>query len=243
MNSTLCTICMRSGSQGLKGKNIKLMNGKPLMYFTIKQAIKSKIFDNIVVSTDTKKILVRAKSYGAEGWFIRPKRLASNTCSKILVIKHTLREAEKFYNKKFKFIVDLDVTSPLRKVEDIINAYKTFIKNKGDVLITCTKSKKNPYFNVVEIVNNKIKKVKNLKKEICRRQDAPKTYDMNASIYIYSREVLINSKTINEALERNVKGKAILYEMPESRSMDIDNEFDFKLVEFLLKNQKSTSKI
>ena len=59
MNSTLCTICMRSGSQGLKGKNIKLINGKPLMYYTIKQAIKSKIFDNIVVSTDSKKILLK----------------------------------------------------------------------------------------------------------------------------------------------------------------------------------------
>ena len=77
---------MRSGSTGLKGKNIKLINGKPLMYYTIKQAIKSKIFDNIVVSTDSKKILARAKSYGAEGWFIRPKRLATSTCSKILVI-------------------------------------------------------------------------------------------------------------------------------------------------------------
>jgi CMP-N,N'-diacetyllegionaminic acid synthase len=238
---------MRSGSQGLKGKNIKLINGKPLMYFTIKQAIKSKIFDNIVVSTDTKKVLVRAKSYGAEGWFIRPKRLASNTCSKILVIKHTLREAEKFYNKKFKFIVDLDVTSPLRKVEDIINAYKTFIKNKGDVLITGTKSKKNPYFNVVERVNNKVKKVKKLKKKIFRRQDAPVTYDMNASIYIYRRKILINSKinskTVIEALEHGSKDKAILYEMPASRSIDIDSEYDFRLVEFLLKNKKLTSKI
>ena len=57
MNSILCTICMRGGSQGVKNKSIKLINGRPLMYYTIKQAIKSKIFDNIVVSTDSKKIL------------------------------------------------------------------------------------------------------------------------------------------------------------------------------------------
>ena len=232
---------MRSGSTGLKGKNIKLINGKPLMYYTIKQAIKSKIFDNIVVSTDSKKILAKAKSYGAEGWFIRPKRLATSTCSKILVIKHALKESEKFYNKKFKFIVDLDVTSPLRTSKDIINAYKNFIKKRGDVLVTGAKSKKNPYFNVVEIVNNKVKKVKNLKKRIFRRQDAPVTYDMNASIYIYCRNILINSKvnykTVIEALERVEKGKAIFYEMPASRSIDIDSEFDFKLVKFLLKRK------
>ena len=90
---------MRIGSQGVRNKNMKLINGKPLMYYTIKQAIKSKLFDNIVVSTDSKKMLVKAKSYGAEGWFIRPKRLASNTCSKIPVIRHALREAEKFLIK------------------------------------------------------------------------------------------------------------------------------------------------
>ena len=228
---------MRGGSQGVKNKNNRLINGKPLMYFTIKQAIKSKIFDSIVVSTDSKKMLVRAKSFGAEGWFIRPKRLASNTCSKILAIKHALREAEKFYNKKFKFIVDLDVTSPLRRVEDIVSAYKTFIKNKGDILITGAKSKKNPYFNIVEIINKKVKKVKNSKKKIFRRQDAPKTFDMNASIYIWNRKTLINSKSVNEVLERGVKSKTVLYEMPESRSIDIDSELDFKLVEFLLKKK------
>jgi len=239
MNTVLCTICMRSGSIGLKGKNIKLINGKPLMYYTIKQAIKSKIFDNIVVSTDSKKILAKAKSYGAEGWFIRPRRLATSTCSKILVIKHALKESEKFYNKKFKFIVDLDVTSPLRTSKDIINAYKNFIKKRGDVLITGAKSKKNPYFNVVEIVNNKVKKVKNLKKRIFRRQDAPVTYDMNASIYIYSRKILTNYRTVIEALERGAKDKAILFEMPESRSIDIDSDYDFKLVEFLIKKNKT----
>ena len=229
---------MRSGSQGVKNKNMKLINGRPLMYYTIKQAIKTKLFDKIVVSTDSKKILSMAKSYGAEGWFLRPKRLASNTCSKTLVLKHALKESEKFYKKNFNMIIDLDVTSPLRKVEDIINAYKFFNKNKGDVLLTGSKSKKNPYFNVVELKNKKIKKSKYLKKKIFRRQDAPKTYDLNASIYIYKRSFLVNSKSTISALEANSKSKAILFEMPENRSVDIDSEFDFKLVDFLLKKNK-----
>ena len=229
---------MRSGSQGVRNKNMKLINGKPLMYYTIKQAIKSKLFDNIVVSTDSKKILAKAKSYGAEGWFMRPKRLASNTCSKIPVIKHALREAEKFYSKKFKYIIDLDVTSPLRSVEDIINAYKTLIKNKGDVLVSVTKSKKNPYFNMVEIIKKKVKNVKIVKKKIFRRQDAPITYDMNASIYIWNRNNLMHSKSV--ILEKATTSKTVFYEMPGIRSIDIDSKLDFEIVEFLLKKRKIT---
>ena len=228
---------MRGNSRGVKNKNIRLINGKPLMYYTIKQAIKSKIFDTIIVSTDSKKILKRAKSFGAQGWFIRPKKLSSDSSSKVAAIKHALVESEKYYNKKFKFIVDLDVTSPLRKVKDIINAYKVFIRKNTDILITGTTSKKNPYFNMVEIKNKKVKKVINTKKKIFRRQDAPKTYDMNASIYIWKRKVLINSKSVVETFQKNTKIKTVLYKMPENRSVDIDSEFDFKLVKFLLKKR------
>ena len=234
-NSILCTVCMRSGSKGVKNKNIKLINGKPLMYYTIKQAIKSKIFDHIVVSTDSKKILKRAKLYGAEGWFIRPRKLSLDTSSKIEAIKHALFESERYYKKRFKFIVDLDVTSPLRKVEDIIKSFKFFVKKRGDELITGTKSRRNPYFNIIEIVNKKVQKVKSIRKNVFRRQDTPQTYDMNASIYIWNRKTLIDSK-ISPSL---FKAKTIFYEMPEDRSIDIDSELDFKFVEFLLKNDKS----
>ena len=222
---------MRGGSQSVKNKNIKLINGRPLMYYTIKQAIKSRIFDHIVVSTDSKKILKIAKSYGADGWFLRPKKLSLNSSQKVPVIRHAFLQAEKFYNKKFETIIDLDVTSPLRKIEDILNAYNFFIKQKGNILLTGCKSKKNPYFNMIEIVNNKAQIAKKLKKNIYRRQDAPKTYDFNASIYIWKRKSLINFKSF-------YTNKTVFYEMPESRSIDIDSELDFRLVEFLLKKEK-----
>jgi len=227
MNSTLCTICMRGGSQGVKNKNYRLINGKPLMYYTIKQAVKSKLFENIVVSTDSKKILRYAKSYGAEGWFLRPKKLASNLSPKIPVIKHVLRESEIYYKKKYDYIVDLDVTSPLRKIDDITKAFKFFLKKNADILITGARSKKNPYFNVVEKKNGKIKKVLGSEKKISRRQDAPITYDMNASIYIWKRNILLNSKSLYES-------KTVLYEMPESRSIDLDSNFDLKLLKLLI---------
>ena len=221
---------MRKGSREVKNKNFRLVNGKPLMYFTIKQAIKSKIFDNIVASTDSKQILKYAKSYGADGWFLRSKKLSSNFSSKIPVIKHALIEAEKFYSKSFKFVVDLDVSSPLRNVEDIIKAYKFFLRKKADILITVSRSRKNPYFNIVEIRNKKVKIIKSAGKNIFRRQDAPQTFDMNASIYIWTRKAILNSRSLYNK-------KTILYEMPVYRSIDIDSKLDFKIVEFLLKNK------
>ena len=227
---------MRSESKGVKNKNIKLINGRPLMYYTIKQAIKSRIFDHIVVSTDSKKILKIAKSYGAGGWFLRPKKLSLNSSQKIPVIRHALLQSEKFYNKKFETIIDLDVTSPLRKTEDILKAYKFFIKQKANILITGCKSKKNPYFNMIEIKNNKVQAAKRLKKNIYRRQDAPKTYDYNASIYIWRRKALMNFKSFYTS-------KTVFYEMPESRSIDIDSKLDFKLVEFLLKKRKENKEL
>ena len=105
---------MRGGSRGVKNKNIKLINNRPLLYYTIKQAIKSKIFDHIVVSTDSKKILKIAKSYGADDWFLRPKKLSLNTSPKIPVIRHALFQAEKYYNSKI-----------------IMTCCTTFLKNKG----------------------------------------------------------------------------------------------------------------
>jgi len=222
---------MRSGSKGVKNKNLKIINNKPLMYYTINQAIKSKLFDNIVVSTNSKKILKIAKYYGADGWFLRPKKLSSDYSPKVPAIKHALIEAEKHYKKKFDIIIDLDATSPLRDIKDILNAYKYFKRKKNNMLITGCRSRKNPYFNIVEIVKNKLQLAKKLKKNIYRRQDAPKTYDGNASIYIWKRKSLINFKTF-------FTNKTAIYEMPESKSIDIDSKFDFKLVEFLLKQKK-----
>ena len=96
------------------------------------------------------------------------------------------------------------------------------------MLLSGCKSKKNPYYNMVEIFRNKIKRVKILKRKITRRQDAPTTFDLNASIYIWKRKTLINFKSFYDS-------KTVFFEMPPSRSVDIDNKFDFKIVNFLLK--------
>ena len=127
MKRTICSICMRGGSKGVTNKNVRELNGRPLMAYTIEQAIISDLFDHVIVSTDSNEIASTAKKFGASTWFLRPSKLATDESPKLPVIRHALLEAEKYYGYNFDIIVDLDVTSPLRKVSDITNAYKQFI--------------------------------------------------------------------------------------------------------------------
>lgn len=229
MSDILCTICARGGSKGVKNKNIKLINGKPLIAYTIEQAKESKLFDHIVISTDSDTIANVAKEYGAEVFFKRSPEMASDTAGKLDVIRDAFVRSEEHYNKEYKYLIDLDATAPLRSVEDIINSFKQFINDDNENLITAMPSRRSPYFNLVEVdKSGKVGLSKKLDSSVVRRQDAPKSYDMNASIYIWKRDTILNEKSI--FLE-----KTGLYVMPEERSIDIDNEMDFKFVEFLMK--------
>jgi CMP-N,N'-diacetyllegionaminic acid synthase len=234
MNNILCTICARSGSQGIKNKNIKLLNGKPLIAYTIKQALESGLFEHVVISTDSEDIASIAQNYGADVFFKRDKVLSTNKAGKLEVIKDAFMKSEIHYATQFDYLVDLDATSPLRSVEDICSAFKKFIDNNNSNLVTAMPSRRNPYFNLIEIAaNGKIKLSKNLNDEkILRRQDAPKCYDMNASIYIWRRDTILTKDTL--FLEETG-----LYVMPEERSIDIDTQLDFEFVEYLMrKNAK-----
>ena len=227
----LCTICMRGGSKGVSNKNTRELCGKPLMAYTIEQTLESNLFEHVVVSTDLVEIAETAKIYGAEAWFIRPAELASDKAPKIPVVRHILRESEKHYDVSFDVVVDLDVTSPLRKVHDIIESYQQFIDEDADILITACPAKKNPYYNMVELVNGKVELVKQLDKFPQYRQNAPQVFDMNASIYIWKREVLMNYDTL-------FVEKTSLYVMPEERSVDIDTQIDWDFVEYLIEKSK-----
>ena len=226
----LCTICMRGGSKGVPKKNLKKLIDKPLLAYTITQALESKIFDKVVISTDSLDIANESKKYGAESWFIRSKELADDKSAKVPVIRDALLKAESYYKKTFSYIVDLDATSPLRDVDDIINAFNYFLDEKSDNLVSACISKKNPYFNVLEYNSGEINTSKKMNNKILRRQDAPITYDMNASIYIWKRNYLINSDNL---FSKNTS----LYIMPEERSIDIDSQLDWDIVEYLIKRK------
>ena len=223
----LCTVCARGGSTGIKNKNIKKLFNKPLILHTLLQAKKSRIFDKIIVSTDSNKIINICKRK-VDYIVKRPKKLSTAKASKIFAIKHALTQAEINFKKKFDIVIDLDATSPLRNIDDIIKAKNKFVRNKYENLISVCHSKKNPYFNIVEKTKKGLKLVRETEKNYVRRQDAPDVYDINASIYIWKRAALLNTNKV-------VKNKTGFYIMPKIRSIDIDDYFDFKLVEFLMK--------
>lgn len=234
--NNICIIGCRGGSKGVKNKNIREIAGKPLIAHTIQQALSSNLFKHIVLTTDSKEIAEVGKKWGAEVFFLRDPKMATDTAGKLQAIQDALIKSEEYYKEKFDVIVDLDVTSPLRLVEDIIGAYNQFIADDNDNLITACPARKSPYFNLVEIFKqeNGVEVVglsKKLEKQILRRQDSPKCYDMNASIYIFKREFLLSANSI-------FTKKTGLYVMPEERSVDIDTELDFKFVEFIMSDKE-----
>lgn len=223
---TICTICARGGSKGLKNKNLIKLDGESLVKISIKQAINSNLFDAIVFSSDSKKILNEAKKYNFLNFIKREKKLANDTIGKISAIRDAVLKIEKKKNFKFDVIIDLDVTCPLRSINDIKQAYKIFKKEHSDNLLTVTYPRKNPYFNILEVRNGKIRKLKKSKKKITSRQMAPKVYEMNAAIYIWKRKALFSSTPF-------LRNKTSLYLMPYERSIDIDNALDLKIVKCL----------
>ena len=229
MDNLLITICARGGSKGVKGKNIRKLAGKPLIYYTIKQAKEWGKAKRVVVSTDSEEIAAAAKKSGAYVPFLRPLKFASDTAGKIAAIRHALKSCERIYREKYDLVMDLDVTSPIRKIEDLENAYKLFLKRRPETLFSVVEAHRNPYFNMVE--EDKDRKVVLSKNgNFSRRQDAPKVYDLNASIYIYARSYILNKKN-----QSAISNNSILYIMDGISRTDIDSELDFRFVEFLVK--------
>ena len=227
--NNLCTICARSGSKGVPNKNIKKIAGKPLIQHTIEQAKKSKVFSDIIVSSDCKKILKIAEKLGVHT-LKRTNQLTKDFVSKVDVIRDAAKKAQKMLDKKFDNVIDLDVTSPLRQVSDIHNSFKKFQNGNYQNLITGCVARKNPYFNMIEIKKNVLSISKRTNKKIYSRQKSPQVFEMNASIYIWKNKALMNKSNL-------VTSKTAFYEMPEERSIDIDTMLDWKIVSFLMEKK------
>lgn len=224
----VCTICARGGSKGVKNKNLRLVSGLPLIVHTVRQALKSNIFDVIAVSSDSDDILKAAAAAGAHVLIKRPEELATDSAAKLPVIKHALLYVEKIKNKTVVNHIDLDCTSPLRNLEDIQGVFNLLSRPEVKNVITGSHARRSPYFNLVEKQSDgTVKLAKSLSSSIVRRQDAPECFDMNASIYGWRRDELMNSDSV-------IQVGTYLYEMPEERSLDIDSELDFKVVSYLM---------
>ena len=224
----LAIIPARKGSKGIKGKNTKIFNGKPLISWTIEVLQKSKKIDEIIVSTDDEKVVDICKDYNIKVPSLRPKRLSKDNSLSIDVYKYCIDQLNKKSKIKINnFLVALP-TSPLRKVQDVNKAIKIFKDSKPDSLISCKKNN-HPHEWLLKI--NKKSMISRLfhetnKQDNYNRQKNKLTYFPNGSIYIFNyKKLLIN----NSFYSKNT----LAYIMPEERSVDIDSISDFKYAEFL----------
>ena len=230
----LCVISARGGSKGLPNKNIKKMLGKPLIAWSIEQALSVKEIDKVIVSTDSKKIAKISNKYGAETPFLRPRNISKSNSAKFEVFKYSLLKCEKFYKTKFNYYLDLDCTNPLRSVLDIKKIIKFFNSNKDNIdgVFTICEARKNPYFNLVEKNKDETLKLsKKLSRPITRRQDSPKVYEHVASMYVLKPDFIKRKKNLMD-------GRILGFNVPQEKSLDIDSSYDFSLVEYLLKKRK-----
>lgn len=224
----VCTICARGGSKGVRGKNIRPLLGKPLLAYSLEQAQRSGLFDVIAVSSDQENILDVARQFGADYLIRRPDELATDQAAKLPAIIHGVCEVERLTGLSFDVCVDLDVTSPLRSVDDIVRAVALLESGEATNVITAAPARRSPYFNLIELTpEGQPVLSKTLDPPVVRRQDAPTCFDMNASIYVWTREALRCGGDL-------FGPQAKLYVMPQERSVDIDSALDFLLVELLM---------
>lgn len=222
----ICTICARGGSQGVPRKNIRVIGGKPLIAHSITSAIESGLFDVVAVDSDSQEILNVAKEHGADVTLKRPDHLATSTAGKLEVIARAVIETEKITDKQYSTLVDLDATSPLRLVSDIAEAVALVEDGDASNVISVAPAHRSPYFNLVESDKDGFV---HLSKEstVVRRQDSPDCFDMNASIYVWARNPFLENPYLFADRTR-------AHVMPRSRSFDIDEELDFRIVSMLM---------
>ena len=215
----------RGGSKGLPGKNILIFSGKPLIAWSIEQAISSGILDTVIVNTEDKKIAQVARKYGAEIPFIRPKELAEDNVNLIDVILYIL---EKLISDGdlYDVLVLLQPTSPLRTGEDIKNAIDIFFKKDAKAVVSVCEAEHIPLWTNILPPDGCMKDF--IKCEIINRnrQDLPVYYRINGSIYVADTNFLRIEKTFYSE-------KTYAYIMPQERSIDIDTLLDFQIAQFL----------
>ena len=227
----ICIIPARGGSKGVPKKNIRKIAGKPLIYYTIRTALKSKIFSHVYVSTEDEEIARIAKKYGAEVPFMRPKRLASDTTPMDEVLVHFI---EKLLELGYDFdtFVCRDCTVPFIRNQDIVGSINLLKKKKANLVIGVYEQHLNPYYNVVEHTStNHLKLVKKIKRPVSR-QKAPKVYQMNGLHTYDVKKFLFPKRKIRTELN-----KALPYLLPIESGLMIDTEFEFKIAQLFIENK------
>ena len=223
----------RGGSKGLPRKNIKPLLGKPLIAWTIEQALESKYIDRLIVSTDDIEIAEISKKYGAEVPFIRPKKLAEDNAKGIYVVLHVinwLKVNDK--QKQYDLMILLQPTSPLRTKEDINEAIEYLFLKEAKAIVSVCEVDHHPFWANTLPEDGCMKDF--IRKEIINknRQELPVYYRLNGAIYLAYCNYIKQCKGF-------IGKETFAYKMPKERSIDIDDKIDFKLAKILIKNNIS----
>ena len=227
MMRRIAIIPARSGSKGLKDKNIKELNGKPLIAYSIEAALASKMFDKIFVSTDSQKYADIAIQYGADASFLRSEENSSDTAGSWDVIREVISKL-KDMGKEYDEVMLLQATSPLRTVEDIVKSIELLHEKRGNAVVSLTECDHSPIWcNTLP----EDKSMDNFDREEYKdlpRQMLPKFYRYNGAIYLVTAEEL-------QKKERMLEKGCYAYVMPQNRSIDIDTALDFMIAETIMK--------
>ncbi len=229
----LITLCARAGSKGIPGKNIKLLAGIPLITYSIRAAMEFAKHHNcrIALSTDDPKVLAIAAEYGIVTDYTRPEELATDSAGKVDAIRDLLRFEETVTSKRFDYLLDLDITSPLRTTQDLLESFKMIIAHTGCLnLFSVNKAVKNPYFNMVEQKDNGYYGLVK-KGNFLTRQSATPVFEMNASFYFYKRSFF------DDPAPKVVNDHSIVFCM-DHICFDLDHPVDFEFLSFLVENNK-----
>jgi len=229
---TYAMIFARGGSKGVKRKNIRIIEGKPLIAYSIEIALENKNIDEVYVSTEDQEIADISEKHGARVPFLRPKNLARDDSSEWLAWQHSLE----FFRARGdlpEIMVSLPPTSPLRVNDDINLAYTHFLKNEFDIVIAITKSKRHPMFNMVKIDDKgQVDLLLNSNKKVFRRQDTPIAFDITTLVYVAKPDYVLNTTSLFE-------GRVGAIEVPEERAIDIDTEFDLYLASLIMRDNSN----
>lgn len=227
----LFTVCARAGSKGIKNKNIREFLGKPLVLYTLSaidlyMTKHPEVSADIVVNTDSEELIRIVENNQLRPVYIvrREEYLGGDKVAKIDVIFDALQKISEHSMKKYDMVVDLDVTAPLRCVKDIENLILKKAETNCDVAFSVTDSRRNPYFNMVRKTEKGYCRV--LESNFVTRQEAPKIYDMNASMYAYDVEYLKTGKGV-------LDGYCEVIQMYDTGILDLDQENDFELMEVI----------
>lgn len=224
----LALIPARGGSKGIRNKNIIDINGMPLIGYSIKEAGKSRYIDDIIVTTDDDEIQRVSVRMGAQVPFLRPKELATDKASTLDAVLHAVHTLGDM-GKEYDILVLLQPTSPLRTVEDIDNALERFMMYSETALASASEVKDHPILMRNIQNDGMMTRLLNINSTV-RRQDMPKVYRINGSIYINRISELNSTTSFND--------NPLAYVMEQSHSVDIDEYSDIALVKYYLSERQ-----